>query len=248
MNRHGIVQSGGDPPKSTVDHRMRLSVIHTTIMSTSTIYCQTCSSQLTPPALKLAFIPPCCRIPICAPCIAHNPRLSEYSPCLRCGDLTTREGESKVIRGRRAQEWKEADREGGQLMFDAEGDEVDDLEMGPGEGGDSIDKTEKTSDPAADTKVGGAALNAEEVETVEVKHPVTRGDTLIAIARRYATDASTRQTVRICVHADITKATRATRTQQSTTDSLIFQSSYPPNPEINHHITSSDPQISALRA
>lgn len=190
MNRHGLRKVEVIHPNQLSITEWCLSVTHPTIMSISTIYCQTCSSQLTSPALKLAFIPPCCRIPICGPCIAHNPRLSEYSPCLRCGDLTTREGESRVIRGRRAQEWKDADKEGGQLMFDAEGDEVDDLELSTAEGGDSIDKTERQSDPVAGANVGNAPLDSEEVETVEVKHPVTRGDTLIAIARRYATDVS----------------------------------------------------------
>jgi len=170
----------------------------------STTLCQTCSSQLTPPTLRTAFIPPCCQTPICAGCIRYNPRLREYIPCLRCGDLTTRDGESRVIRGRREQEWKAADRDGGDVMFDADdnegADEIDGLEP-MGDDRDRIRSKSPTGQtPQADanatpgTPNGSVDKGAEgtdaESEIVEVRHTVAKSDTVLAIARRYAADVS----------------------------------------------------------
>ncbi|KAJ7052593.1 hypothetical protein C8F01DRAFT_1261731 [Mycena amicta] len=46
------------------------------------ILCLACSSSL----LKgdNAFTTPCCQRPICASCVAGNPRLTRYNPCLAC--------------------------------------------------------------------------------------------------------------------------------------------------------------------
>ncbi|BEJ03723.1 hypothetical protein CcaverHIS641_0108980 [Cutaneotrichosporon cavernicola] len=44
--------------------------------------CQTCLSDLRAPP---AFIPDCCGAPVCAACVASNPRLTSWVPCLRCG-------------------------------------------------------------------------------------------------------------------------------------------------------------------
>jgi hypothetical protein len=107
-----------------------------------------------------------------------------------------------VIKGRRAQEWKKADEEGGEVMFDAnsdeDGDEIDALDDGHTEG----TRAEWRSDVRSDNDTAGKQVQSqqeepktqadgeEEEEVVEVRHNVTRSDTLLAIARRYAADVS----------------------------------------------------------
>jgi hypothetical protein len=102
------------------------------------------------------------------------------------------------MRGRRAQEWKTADENGGEVMFDADGDEIDQLEEDGEELGNetaewrSLKEAEKPSSQERG-QIDKQVLEAneeEEVETVEVRHDVARSDTLLAIARRYAADVS----------------------------------------------------------
>jgi hypothetical protein len=159
-----------------------------------TTFCQTCSSQLTPSTLRQSFTPPCCKTPICPACIRNNPRLREYVPCLRCGDLTTRDGESRVIKGRRAQEWEAVDRDGGDVMFDAEDDEVDDLELEADQGLKRQDEGHRPESPPVeqDDQRGSGEVKEkeEEEEVVEIRHTVSKADTVLTIARRYAADVS----------------------------------------------------------
>ena len=83
-------------------------------------------------------------------------------------------------------------------MFDAEDDEVDDLDStsrhsdidGGDHDGDSIERNDRTNSLSSGTTAEKVVSGDEEVETVEVLHPVARGDSLLAIARRYATDVS----------------------------------------------------------
>jgi hypothetical protein len=107
-----------------------------------------------------------------------------------------------VIQGRRAQEWKKADEEGGEVMFDAnsdeDGDEIDALDDDDEEG----TRAEWRSDVKSDTMTALKPFHPqqeeskiqageeEEEEVVEVRHNVARSDTLLAIARRYAADVS----------------------------------------------------------
>jgi hypothetical protein len=107
-----------------------------------------------------------------------------------------------VIQGRRAQEWKKADEEGGEVMFDAnsdeDGDEIDALDDEDDEG----TRAEWRSDVRSDSDTAGKQIQVqqeepraqadeeEEEEVVEVRHNVIRSDTLLAIARRYAADVS----------------------------------------------------------
>ena len=52
---------------------------------TSVSLCLACSSSLPPrKADTSVFVTQCCTRPICPNCIASNPRLSRYNPCLRC--------------------------------------------------------------------------------------------------------------------------------------------------------------------
>ncbi|KZO90682.1 hypothetical protein CALVIDRAFT_568840 [Calocera viscosa TUFC12733] len=62
-------------------------------MSTSAL-CSTCASSLLPSSLRPSashplappqvYTTPCCSRPICATCLARNPRLRGYNPCLGC--------------------------------------------------------------------------------------------------------------------------------------------------------------------
>ncbi|KAF7374988.1 LysM domain-containing protein [Mycena sanguinolenta] len=48
-----------------------------------TSLCLACSSSL-PPKSEKTFTTECCSQPICAACVAANPRLARYNPCLAC--------------------------------------------------------------------------------------------------------------------------------------------------------------------
>lgn len=69
----------------------------------STPSCQTCYSTIRPAQLPGAYLTPCCGLPICDRCLGLNPRLREYDPCLRCGDVRSASGSSRVRIGAAAQ-------------------------------------------------------------------------------------------------------------------------------------------------
>ncbi|KAJ7284890.1 hypothetical protein C8J57DRAFT_1432158 [Mycena rebaudengoi] len=46
--------------------------------------CLACSSSLPPKLNSPVFTTPCCNRPICPSCLASNPRLARYDPCLAC--------------------------------------------------------------------------------------------------------------------------------------------------------------------
>jgi hypothetical protein len=78
-------------------------------------------------------------------------------------------------------------------MFDAEDDEVDDLESNGDQGLRRQDETHQTQSPPVeqDDKEGnGKAEEKEEEEMVEIRHTVSKSDTVLTIARRYAADVS----------------------------------------------------------
>lgn len=160
-----------------------LSQPSTPPMATPPTYCQTCSSELRPTEER--YVPPCCNVPICGACIARNPRLKAYAPCLRCGDVRTREGAAEVARGALR---REEDRRKGEEVFvledsDEEGDEATLA--------DEFARPTQTQAVAAQADTAPAAAEAEaQPRVVEIKHLVSRGDTLQSIARKYATDVS----------------------------------------------------------
>lgn len=95
-------------PLSTSTSTFDLSVISpapfVSAMASSTTpshtppHCQTCYTEL--PSQARPYLTPCCSTPICERCLSRNPRLREYDPCLRCGDVRTAEGSGRVARGR----------------------------------------------------------------------------------------------------------------------------------------------------
>ncbi|KAJ7940760.1 hypothetical protein B0H13DRAFT_1585505 [Mycena leptocephala] len=53
-------------------------------MTINTVLCLACSSSLPPKSTEHVFTTLCCSRPICPLCIAANPRLARYNPCLAC--------------------------------------------------------------------------------------------------------------------------------------------------------------------
>ncbi|WWD20025.1 hypothetical protein CI109_104498 [Kwoniella shandongensis] len=174
--------------------------------------CQTCSSDLPPSAFKRAFITPCCSSPICETCINRNPRLREYIPCLRCGDPRSDEqlrgGSSRVDiqpsrdsnRDRtRSGGGDIVGREGGEVVFEI-GEDEDDLPPTYDEVPPTMDDSEHDDDEQSQFKEGDGPrndrdfasadveVNEDEMEVVEVRHTLQRGETLLTIARKYAAD------------------------------------------------------------
>ncbi|ODN78301.1 hypothetical protein L202_03945 [Cryptococcus amylolentus CBS 6039] len=176
-------------------------------MSTPTT-CQTCSSTLPSPLPQSTHQPPCCNHPICLACTARNPRLREYVPCLKCGTGSSilSGGVSVEAGGTRD---RARDREevggggggGGDLLF-AMGDEDDDG-LGPARiagdlppGYDEIDalpslppsQTPDSHVPPPHIASEPTKAEEEPMEIVEVTHLVSRGDTVMSVARKYAAD------------------------------------------------------------
>jgi hypothetical protein len=81
-------------------------------------------------------------------------------------------------------------------MFDADavedGDEVDDLDL-LDEAGDKAGSTQPLSPPPTaedDAEAGKLGGMAKEGEDVEIRHTVSKSDTVLTIARKYAADVS----------------------------------------------------------
>ncbi|KAL7424842.1 hypothetical protein Q5752_000527 [Cryptotrichosporon argae] len=92
--------------------------------------CSSCYSEL---RLAPAHIAPCCLRPTCAPCLARNPRLKEYDPCLRCGDVRSAAGARAVARGARERAERERERQN-VFVLDDEDNSDGDGEAGGGVG------------------------------------------------------------------------------------------------------------------
>jgi hypothetical protein len=86
------------------------------------------------------------------------------------------------------------DSDGGDVMFDAEDDEVDDLELEADQGLKRQDEGHRPESPPVeqDDQRGSGEVKEkeEEEEVVEIRHTVSKADTVLTIARRYAADVS----------------------------------------------------------
>ncbi|GMK54903.1 hypothetical protein CspeluHIS016_0114890 [Cutaneotrichosporon spelunceum] len=147
--------------------------------------CQTCQTCLSDLRGAPAFVPPCCGAPVCAGCVGANPRLATWVPCLRCGAAGKDPRDAKEpkdpagikvtrVAGRpRTTRKEEEEEKEGQFVLVGDSDEETEGEdwegVAGGEGGEG--KEEK-----------------DEPEIVEITHVPRRGETLLSIARQYATD------------------------------------------------------------
>jgi hypothetical protein len=79
-------------------------------------------------------------------------------------------------------------------MFDAEDDEIDDLDFDGDQGLKRQDEAHRPISPPVkqDDQKGNGKVeeNEEEEEMVEIRHTVSKADTVLTIARRYAADVS----------------------------------------------------------
>jgi len=80
-------------------------------------------------------------------------------------------------------------------MFDAEDDEIDDLELEGDQGLKRPEEARQAESPPAeqgDQRGSGKKEEKEEEveEMVEIRHTVSKADTVLTIARRYAADVS----------------------------------------------------------
>jgi hypothetical protein len=86
------------------------------------------------------------------------------------------------------------DRDGEDVIFDAEDDEVDDLELEADQGLKRQEEAHRPISPPVkqDDQKGNGKVEEkdEEEEMVEIRHTVSKADTVLAIARRYAADVS----------------------------------------------------------
>lgn len=142
--------------------------------------------------------------------------MKEYVPCLRCGDRTG-EGSGRDSRAPRSNVANQAERYVvtmlqkplGKLIVDVCRTEERQFEIGSddedGEDNTSALTRDGTPPPEyalspSNAAEGGKADRGdgdgveegeeEEMETVEVRHPVSKSDTLLSIARKYAADVS----------------------------------------------------------
>lgn len=134
--------------------------------------CLSCSSTI---RAQDTHKTPCCAAPICAQCIARNPRIVDWVPCLRCGDgveavkatpRRVRDDERFVI-------GDEDEEEDGPPAYD------DVPGIGSGTGG------ELTGDgpPCSDVPI-----EEETTPREAIQHHIQRGETIRSIAARYAMD------------------------------------------------------------
>jgi hypothetical protein len=80
-------------------------------------------------------------------------------------------------------------------MFDAEDDEIDDLELEANQGLKHPEEAHRPISPPVeqDNQKGNGTVEEneeDEEEMVEIRHTVSKADTVLTIARRYAADVS----------------------------------------------------------
>ena len=112
---------------------------------------------------------PCCTAPICAACIARNPRIVGWVPCLQCGEgVGVVEALAKNRRGRRDDE----EEEGLPAYEDVAGIDV---------GGDDDNDDDEPAHR-------GQVAVASEADALAQYHQIRRGETIRSIASHYSID------------------------------------------------------------
>jgi LysM repeat protein len=168
-----------------------------------TTLCLACSCSLPPlknsPSTSAAiFLTPCCCRPICPSCIAANPRLERYDPCLACfgGVGVVRSGSGtpahQVLDNYSSINVDGAVRDEDTFVLGDDEEDDDDLP-------DKVPIAPEPSHPRGDPNL---TLTTEEPtntdEAVPSKYYIARNDTLQGIALRYGLNVSENQPSTTC--------------------------------------------------
>ncbi|KAJ6544771.1 hypothetical protein DFH09DRAFT_1249237 [Mycena vulgaris] len=144
--------------------------------------CLACSSSLPPTETTPIFTTPCCSRPICPACIAANPRLARYDPCIACL------GGVAVVSSRKAQE--PSAREPATRNIDGAVRDEDTFVLGDDEEFENGD--DEAEAPSSSFVVESSAVPAEppteSVASAPPKYYIKRGDTLQGICLRFGLD------------------------------------------------------------
>ncbi|KAJ7227081.1 hypothetical protein GGX14DRAFT_548025 [Mycena pura] len=146
--------------------------------------CLACSSSL-PPKCADVFTTPCCARPICPSCVAANPRLTRYNPCLACfggiGVVATSATGTQQAQQPATRNVDGAVRDEDTFVV-GDDDEAED-------GDDDLDSAARvgpaTSSPVA---IGSLPAPTESAPSPPSKYYIKRSDTLQGIALRFGID------------------------------------------------------------
>ncbi|KAL1746911.1 hypothetical protein HDZ31DRAFT_33145 [Schizophyllum fasciatum] len=162
----------------------------------STNLCLACSSSLPPKVSESVFLTTCCRRPICPTCLASNPRLARYSPCLAClsgvgvvGNSST-SARSSALTGAVNIDGGLKDEDAFVLGSD---DDEDGDEADPPPAYDQVDAIQpsepssvKRSTPSEMSPAAHESIHGK--ESAPLKYYIKRGDTLQGISFKFAVD------------------------------------------------------------
>ncbi|KZT57657.1 hypothetical protein CALCODRAFT_272466 [Calocera cornea HHB12733] len=169
----------------------------------SSALCSTCASSLLPSSRRpsphpQAYTTPCCARPICTTCLARNPRLRGYNPCLAClggvgavsGD-TAAEEDVWVLGGEEDSEDDDDDEEeadGEEGAEDKAGTRCGEAQRGSveqegkGKGGEQGDAAAEPSPPPAPSPEPEPRMH------VPYRHVLKPTDTLLGLSMKYKVD------------------------------------------------------------
>ncbi|KAJ7475755.1 hypothetical protein FB451DRAFT_1338937 [Mycena latifolia] len=150
-------------------------------MTVDSLLCLACSSSLPPKSPNPVFTTPCCSRPICPPCIAANPRLARYDPCLAClgGVAVVGSGKAKApqIREPATRNVDGAVRDEDTFVVGDDEDENDDAQSSAQQAHPPVESVPVESLPPIDN-----------TPTPPPKYYIKRGDTLQGISLRFGLD------------------------------------------------------------
>ncbi|KZV64423.1 hypothetical protein PENSPDRAFT_745393 [Peniophora sp. CONT] len=187
-------------------------------MNPNTTLCLACSSSLPPRLLMQTdgkrptelFLTKCCARPICPTCLAHNPRLARYDPCLAClGGIRAVGSSQRAAEAPRNIDAAVRDEDVYAIGNDEDEEDIDAGEPSTGSSGSSDDlpapttpppayATELPTDYSVNSTTNQFTASGEESTTNEKaeegsssRYYIRKGDTLLGIALRHGVDGRT---------------------------------------------------------
>lgn len=189
-------------------------------MNPNTTLCLACSSSLPPRLLMQSqqtegkrpselFLTKCCARPICPTCLAHNPRLARYDPCLACLGGVRAVGSPRAAEAPRNIDAAVRDEDVYAIGDDEEEDDLDAGETSAGSSGSSDGlpapatpppayptelPTESSSSPALNQGVNPGQdndMNEKAEDGASIRYHIRKDDTLLGIALRHGVDVRT---------------------------------------------------------